>query len=391
MNSRTSPPETAAAELLEHGSPPDDPAIAEWSAVLATALAPPQIEPLSALESALARTRAAGTGQVQPVHKKPARRLWLWAGWGAAAAFAVLWASRSPVPFWPQKEEKTSNPALTGGAPQNGDGTPSPDDGTAPPEGIAQDAPERRKSPDHMRALPLEGDPLPAMVSVPRAEYELLKAALRSQNSGESTPAALPPGSLRPFLMELTNPARAAGGGQKPEERERQFINRNAPPVGTFTLPLEGLEEIGGGYFYDRGRGLIMEPTGDGRSYHFRQPGPDFDPANPRLAPVPDLSSGRDAENNGYVWVDPATGEGSLILPPAAANAPQDGNYWLWMTLPGNNAPVPVGQVDGGAAQGGSFAFTLPQTGTAPGSFLVTRETVPMPSAPSAEVILRGP
>ena len=69
----------------------------------------------------------------------------------------------------------------------------------------------------------------------------------------------------------------------------------------------------------------------------------------------------------------------------------QDSSYWLWMTVPGRDTPIAVGQVESIPPDGGSVDFSLPQAGLIPGSFVITREATGSPATPSTNILLKGP
>jgi hypothetical protein len=196
------------------------------------------------------------------------------------------------------------------------------------------------------------------------------------------------------------------------------YFDRTLPPAGNFEL-FPGVIEIGGGYFYDSNQNVIMEPSGDGRTFILRTPGAGFDPANPRLSAVQDLSQRQPASvppsapeadlkppvappvpvseatpnyiRNGLAWVDQTNGEGSLMLPPDLPAPAEGDSYWLWMSVPGRTDPVAVGRLNDVPTDGGRVDFVLPQSGLIPGNFILTNESVPRPAVPSAHVILKGP
>jgi hypothetical protein len=387
-------------------------------------------------------------------------RLWSWSGWAAALVLGCLWLLREAQSTraketsakQSQNEKQTasgSGSTQTDGPPDEGDPT-EPDDASGDPGS----APGAGKRDSTQRNVAVKPHGAHETITVLRQDFEKLKQELGTLKGAQATTLLSDPKVARPTIIELSDPARPAGIGKDktplserigeklnrdledatgkepdapsaPDQQETPakprstYFDRNAPSEGTFQVP-GGVTEIGGGYFYDPNRNLIMEPTGDGQTFTLRTPGPDFDPANPRLMPTVDLSQGlpepeptpkpptatikpdpkpilTDADttpsyiDNGYAWVDQTSGQGALILPPGVPSPPDGQSYWLWMTVPGRDGPVAVGRVEDVPTSGGSVEFTLPQSGLLPGSFILTQEGPGNPSSPSKTIILKGP
>ena len=426
----------------------------ERTAALASALSRPQTLPPSVLAAAKARIAGHAPAPVQfqvlmsvpessepQSHRtmEPTLRRWVtWSGWAAAAVFAVLWTGETKLRFW---SRDTLNAGPTGSRISDRQADPAmaaegADSGTEEdPNGVVGVGNPSTGTGSKRRG-PVASATRDA-VTVLRQDVERLKREIGALQSSQAATLVPDPRVARPTVIQLGDPSAPAGTDRPLSERigpalERElepadagndakpdaeakpplsFIDRTGPPVATFELPVAGLEEIGGGYFYNRSQNLIMEPTGDGRTYNYRQPGPDFDPENPRLAPVKDLSTRQPVSDSpppvvvppvpqeaepehlgsGYVWVDQTTGEGTLILPPGIPEPEQDSSYWLWMTVPGRDTPIAVGQVESIPPDGGSLDFSLPQAGLIPGSFVITREATGSPATPSSNILLKGP
>ncbi len=420
------------------------------------------VEPSAALWANLENTLFANNNPRKPKLLHFTRILAV-SGWAAAAAVAgVFWlawpdaAHLQKVLALQTEEAKRAQELARETATTNAD----------PAEGsnALQVVPEPRPSPKAGSRVLVQSLPGKAeTVTLLRQDFDKLQRDLGKLRATQDASLVQDPRVARPTIVELTDPKKPAKGtdakrslgdlisdglggelekatkGKKPKEDSDAkpapttdteppkptavYFDRTAPHMGEFALP-PGVIEIGGGYFFDANRNLIMEPNGDGRTFTLREPGPDFDPNKTRLAPVADLSKKYPDKkpepfsapeplpepepepelvqvpeseavapyvNDGFAWVDQTNGQGSLVLPPGLPAPTAEQSYWLWMTVPGRADPVAIGTVQDFPTDGGRVDFSLRERGLIPESFLLTREGPGVPAKPSENIALRGP
>lgn len=339
-------------EPLYKAAAANDPSMAEaereWDA-LAAAIALDAAPPVTPSASLLPRIQAACG---LPTAARRMSPVFAWAGWGLAAALAVLLAAQPSL--FPRGDVHA-----TGGGKPGGSSLASP-----------AESPGRDNSPvrpgdaepaaSSMAAAPEE--PTNAHESLPdRAENRRLiqeLATLRTEldrfRDRDREVFSVVPGKAWPVIIEMLPPESAAS------------LLATGPAITTRVgEALAGITSGEENKLLDPGSASVAGP---------------MEPAlpvegSPRAIPV----------------YDPARDTGTLVirdLPPA----PEGYEYNLWVNPGGQSQPVLAGTLPGNPGPNDALDFSLGTTGILPASYQLTLDAAGAPSPPAgANIVLQGP